>query len=132
MSRNDEIGELKERIRQLEDILVPSNIAYPAAWRLTRTQSVVLSCLVGGVDGYRSKDQVYYAINSTSKRYANADLTGTNVGVHICHLRNKLRPFGIVVKNRKGQGYQLDANSLKILRELHRAGNAALKQLGKT
>lgn len=123
MTDRTTIAELREKVRQLEEMLAPGDMAYPVKWRLTASESLVLSCLVAGPEGYRTKEQLLHAITAHSKK---DEVGRANVTEHIASLRKKLKPWNIYIDTRYGLGFQLTAPSLAALRALHAASKAAL------
>lgn len=125
MTDRDTIAELREKVRQLEEMLAPSTMAYPVKWELTVTEGLVLASLVAGQDGYRTKEQLLHVITEHSKK---DEIGPKNVGASIHWLRKKLKPWNIHIETRYGLGFQLTIPSLAALRALHAASKAALCQ----
>jgi two-component system cell cycle response regulator CtrA len=125
-SNRDTISELQEKVRQLEELLAPSDMAFPAKWELTPTEALVLSCLIAGNEGYRTKEQLLHVI---TERSPHEDIGSHNVSTRIFHLRRKLEPWNIYIDTKYGLGFQLTIPSLKALRALHQASKEALAHL---
>jgi two-component system cell cycle response regulator CtrA len=125
-SDRDTIAELQEKVRQLEELLAPTDVAFPAKWELTPTEALVLSCLIAGDEGYRTKEQLLHVITEHSPR---EDIGAQNVSTRIFKLRRKLKPWNIYIETRHGLGFQLTVPSLMALRALHKASKEALAVL---
>lgn len=112
-ARND---LLEEQIRQFRKTLAP-RLLFPLKWRLNRGETSVLACLYVSPNGFRSS-----AMLKMCAEIFSTDSDGTKVvPVRIFNLRNKLRPFGIRIITRHGEGYILPPDSHAII-------EAALKQ----
>ena len=127
----DTIAELNERLRQLEELLAPSDGAFPIQWRLTQTEMLMLSCLVAGPEGYRSKEQLLHILIENSPQ-GDIGQGPNNLQTHISNLRKKLKPWKIVIETRWGLGFQLSVSSFKALRELHKTTKEAISKLNMT
>jgi two-component system cell cycle response regulator CtrA len=125
-SDRDTIAELREKVRQLEELLAPTDVAFPAKWELTPAEALMLSCLIAGDAGYRTKEQLLHVLTEHSPR---EDIGAANVGSRIFQLRRKLTPWNVYIETRYGLGYQLTIPSLRALRALHQASKEALAHL---
>jgi DNA-binding response OmpR family regulator len=106
-ARND---LLEEEIRQLRKTLAP-RLLFPLSWHLNRGETSVLACLYVSPDGFRSSVMLRTCAETFS-----ADSDGAKVvSVRIFNLRNKLRPFGIRIITRHGEGYVLPPDSHAII-----------------
>lgn len=121
----EKVGQLEETLRQLEEMLAPSTMAYPINWALSVPEALVLSCLVAGPAGYRTKAQLLHILTAHS---IHDEIGMENVNTRIHWLRKKLKPLNIHIETRYGLGFQLTIPSLAALRALHAASKAALCQ----
>jgi two-component system cell cycle response regulator CtrA len=101
--QNDEIATLRERIRQLEEALSPTDAAPPVEWGLTATQARVYAHLASRERATRQS--IMTALYGTRP---NDDPEMKIVDVFICHIRRKVAPFGVRINTIWGQGYALD------------------------
>lgn len=105
----ERIGELEEQVCQLHDIINDPDLHFPAAWKLTPGETRALRCLFSSKSGIRSTEILRIAISKGEE-------TGvTLVNSIICRLRQKLKDEKIVIVTRKGEGYELTAESRAIL-----------------
>lgn len=96
------ISTLEERIRQLEDILVPITIAIPVEWRLTPAEARVFAHLTTREMG--TKTSIMAALYSDKPDdYVDPKI----VDVFVCKMRKKLRAFKVDIATVWGQGYAL-------------------------
>lgn len=128
MNDRDTIAELREKVLQLEELMAPSDVAYPLNWHLTITEALLLSCLAAGSEGYRTKAQLMYVLTEHSRH---DDVCDATLSTFIMKLRKKLSPWNIYIETRWGLGFQLTTSSLTALRALHTASKAAIKNLAK-
>lgn len=96
-----EIETLRERIRQLEAELCPP-IAPPVEWGLTGSETRLWQHLSSRP--IASKRSVMMALYSDRPDEEPDDKIAD---VFICKLRKKLRPFGVEIVTRWGQGWSL-------------------------
>ena len=106
----ERVDELEEQVRQLREQLVPP-LAFPAEWRLTANESSVLAFLYARSPHPMSKERVLAAVWGHCD-----DCPGEKiVDVVLSKTRAKLRPAGIVIETRWGDGFALPRESRKIL-----------------
>lgn len=114
-----ELAEAQEEIRQLRALVLQQD-----GWRapleldLTATQEAILAALVTG--GLRSKETLHAATRGPGRE---VETEIKIVDVQICHIRRKLKPYGLVITTVWGRGYELQAESRERL--LNWAGRAA-------
>lgn len=96
-----EIETLRERVRQLEEALMPPTLL-PVEWRLTGSEARVFSCLAGR--DMATKQVVMLALYSDR---IDDDVEPKIVDVFICKMRKKLKPFGVEILTVWGTGYAL-------------------------
>lgn len=97
-----ENATLRERIRTLEAALCETP-PLPFEWGLTASEARVFGVLVNRP--VASKDAVMAALyRDLGKDEAAAKIAD----VFICKLRRKLKPFGIIIKTRWGEGWYLE------------------------
>ncbi len=111
---SDETYRLKARIEVLEaevehlrDLLAPEWCA-PSEFNTTRAHDRILSCLLKHDRPVR--DEVLWKATRQNGDYSAIDASNV-LKVQICHLRRKLQPFGMVVRNAHGKGYYLSPES---------------------
>lgn len=93
---------LRERVRQLEEAVAPPNIDIPVEWRLTLTEARVYRHLASRAEV--TKQSLMMALYS-DRAEDEPDITILNVFIH--HLRKKLKPFGIEIRNIRGSGFAI-------------------------
>lgn len=98
-----QIDILKERVRQLEEILVPSGLTLPVEWRLTASEARVFAHLTTRDEC--SKDSIMRALYLGR---IDEEPEIKIVDVFVCKLRKKLRPFDVEIRTIWGQGYSLE------------------------
>jgi two-component system, cell cycle response regulator CtrA len=101
--QQQEIAFLRERIRQLEDALVPQEVLFPIEWALTGSEARLLAYLT--TRDLATKPQIHAALYSLRPDGDDPELK--IVDVFVCKLRRKLKPFGVVIETRWGYGYAL-------------------------
>ena len=104
--------ELRERIRQLEEMLAPSQFAFPHGWGLRATEARVLACLAVSPDGRRTDEQLLHA----GWRW-DRDGRIESLRVVISNLRKKLRGK-VEIETLPCLGYRLKSESLVYLRSI--------------
>lgn len=95
------IDQLAERVRQLEDELMPP-LCLPIEWALTSTEARLFAHLT--TREIATKQSLMVALYSD--RY-DANVDPKIVDVFICKIRKKLSPFGIRIETIWAQGYRL-------------------------
>lgn len=106
--QRERIEELEEELRQLKTILVPP-FTFPLEWRLTATQRRLLIALYK-TPGCLTHTQCFTAMDSKAIQ------SDSLLNVQIMKLRRRLTPFGVVVKNHWGVGYEIPAASKVIIK----------------
>ncbi|QHJ78597.1 MAG: hypothetical protein [Caudoviricetes sp.] len=100
-AQRDTIDELKEQVCQLKKLLVPPFVT-PVEWCLTG-QEQTLFCM------FLKRDLVtrdmFNAVAITRQSTKNAANQCCDMAV--CHLRKKLKKYGIHIKNEFGLGWRL-------------------------
>lgn len=98
----DRIEELEEEVRQLRRENM--DISFPPEWRLTAAHARLLRRLHGAPGGFLTHEKVYDAL----RLWADSAENEVNlVRSQICKMRQRLSPFGIEIRKRWGQGYEL-------------------------
>lgn len=100
-----EIDMLRERIRQLEDVLMPATARVRIEWRLTPSEARVFSHLT--TREVATKQSIMLAIYSDRLDEPEIKI----VDVFICKMRKKLLPFGVVIETVWGIGYALKSRT---------------------
>jgi two-component system, cell cycle response regulator CtrA len=98
----EQLDQLRERVRQLEEALCPPSVVIPVEWRLTGSEARVFAHLT--TKDLVTKDSLMAAMYSDR---ADEEPEKKIVDVFICKLRKKLKPFGIEIDTVWGQGYSL-------------------------
>lgn len=94
---------------------------YPTGWGLTRAECLILSALMA--NGHLTKRKLVAAtpVVWSAKRCTK------NAAVHICRMREKLRPLGVEITNQINVGYSIPpAHKAIILREIEAASLPAV------
>lgn len=97
-----ENDELRERVRQLEDLLRPSAVTVPPQWRLTATEAAVFRHLVSRpMATFGSLEAALYSDRAD-------DCPDRRIlSVWIWKLRRKVEPHGVRIETVWGQGWRL-------------------------
>ncbi len=101
--QQDEIETLRERVRQLEDLLIPTGVLCPIEWGLTGSEARLFAFLT--TRDMATKEQIMHALYAD--RHNADEVEPKIVDVFICKLRKKLTPHGVTVDTVWGQGYSL-------------------------
>lgn len=102
---------LRERIAQLEGLL-GHNFLCPVEWRLTCSENRVFGTLMAR--DLATKEAILAALyRDVGKDEAEIKI----VDVFVCKLRKKIKPFGIEVHTRWGEGYYLLPETKSRIRE---------------
>jgi DNA-binding response OmpR family regulator len=122
---------LREQIRRLRFVL-RSSARTPAKWHLSRLEQRIWLALVA--TGFQTKEQLHAAMYFDRHGEDEPDLK--MIGVMICKLRAKLRPFGVTIETHWGHGYGLDATTRDFFKgqgdgdAIRDSGNRASAQQG--
>lgn len=100
--QHQEIETLRERIRQLEQVLVPDTINVPVEWRLTSSEARLFAFLT--TRDVASKSAIMQALYSDRP---DEDPEPKIIDVFVCKLRAKVKPFGVNIETVWGRGYSL-------------------------
>lgn len=102
MRQQQEIETLRERVRQLEDALVPDAATVPIEWQLTSSEARLFAFLT--TREVATKTAIMQALYSDRP---DEDPEIKIVDVFICKLRKKVKPFGVDIETVWGRGYTL-------------------------
>ena len=98
-----ENDELRERVRQLEEeLFFDPGWQCPLEFSLTPSEQQILQALMSREEA--SKD---FLLLSTAEAGREKDAAIKIVDGHICHIRRKLKPFGVEIETLWGRGYRL-------------------------
>lgn len=97
-----EIEMLRERIRQLENALVPPSIIVPIEYRLTGSEARMFAHLASR--DFATKDGLMLAMYSDRPDEAPEPKI---VDVFICRMRKKIARFGVEIETIWGKGFAL-------------------------
>lgn len=97
-----EVAILRERVRQLEEVLAPSTIPIPLEFRLTSSEARVFAHLASR--DIATKQSVMLALYSDRP---DVEPEAKIVDVFVCKLRKKVAGFGVTIETVWGQGYRL-------------------------
>jgi two-component system cell cycle response regulator CtrA len=92
---------LREYVCRLEEALC-GTVPLPVEWGLTASETLVFGALVNLP--IMTKEA---AITALYRRFAFDEAEPKIVDVFICKMRKKLDPFGVTIRTRWGQGYEL-------------------------
>lgn len=100
--QNREIQMLRERVRLLEDQLVPPTVRIPVEWCLTSSEARLFAHLT-------SRDMCTTSSIMLALYSGRIDVEPEPkiVDVFVCKIRKKLKPFGVIIETIWGQGYSL-------------------------
>lgn len=99
--QRDRIEFLEERIRQLEEALMPSSVIVPIEYQLTAQEARVYAHLASRE--LATRQSIMMALYSDRSEEPELKI----VDVFVCKMRRKLRPFGVRIETIWGQGYRL-------------------------
>lgn len=113
------IDELEETVRQLRDerrAVQQSHPVYffPRDWKLSAAEVRAVVAFAEAKNGFLSNQEIYKAV-STYTMVPNKSECVNLVKVYICKLRKKLRPRGIELFTRHGQGYEIYSGSQAVI-----------------
>ncbi|RVE90101.1 helix-turn-helix domain-containing protein [Sinorhizobium meliloti] len=97
-----EITILRERVRQLEELLAPTTVPVPIEFGLTGSEARVFAHLA--TRDMATKQSVMLALYSDR---ADVEPETKIVDVFVCKMRKKLARFGVTIETVWGQGYRL-------------------------
>lgn len=100
--QQQEIETLRERVRQLENALVPDSVTVPIEWQLTGAEARLYAFLTTRV--MATKPAIMHALYIGR---VDVEPEMKIVDVFVCKLRKKLKPFGVEIATIWGQGYSL-------------------------
>lgn len=106
-SQRQEIENLRERVRQLESLLMDDRVRIPAEWGLVNAERRCFAALVRR--DIVTKEQLYAALYGD--RIDFGEISENVVESHISKMRKKLRRFGITVSSQRFVGYSLHNRS---------------------
>lgn len=104
----DEVETLREEIRQLREALAPQT-EFPRAWRLTSTESQLLSALLA-TTGVKSSERLMTAVYGAGWEH-----DPKIIDVFVCKLRRKL-PAAAWIETVRGDGFRLSADGRRSIR----------------
>lgn len=100
--QQEQIDVLRERVRQLEEVLSPPLVVIQVEWGLTPHEAKVFACLAAREQA--SKEMIMSALYGAR----GDDVVQIKiVDVFVCKMRKKLKPFGIEISTLWGKGYTL-------------------------
>lgn len=99
-----EIETLRERVRQLEALLLPEDIAIPLEWGLGNAERRIFAALT--TREIVNKDLLYEALYG-DRRDLDHEISVSVVESHMSKLRKKVKPFGVVISGERFVGYRL-------------------------
>ena len=109
----DENDELRERVRQLEELCFGTTALMPAELELTGSESRLLAHLLAAP--HATKDSLLAAIYSARP---DDPPEIKIIDVFVCKVRKKIRPFGLDIQTVWGQGYLMPPASKAKLRTM--------------
>ena len=105
----DRCEELAERVRQLEAELYNTSWEAPSEIGLTRMEARMVSAMVARD---RTCTQAFLILATRDCAGTKADYPDSNlIDAKICHIRRKLRPFGLSIETIWGVGFKLSPES---------------------
>lgn len=102
------IAFLEERIRQLEEALMPSTMRAPIEYQLTALEARVFAHLASRELG--TKQSIMMALYSDRAEEPEIKI----VDVFVCKMRRKLSKFGVRIETVWGQGYRLARQTAEV------------------
>lgn len=114
-AQQEEILTLRERIRQLEDLLLPASVPVPIEWNLPRCEARIFVMLTQR--DVVTKEALRVAMYGD--RYDGKDYPEELVESHVCKLRKRVRPFGVRIVGKRFSGYSLIDRHRYLGRETH-------------
>lgn len=95
---------LRERVRQLESLLLPEDIAIPLEWGLVNAERRIFAALT--TREIVNKDLLYEALYG-DRLDLDHEIDVNVVESHMSKLRKKVRPFGVEISGERFVGYRL-------------------------
>ena len=101
--------ELAERVRQLEAELYNTSWEAPREIGLTRMEARMVSAMVARD---RTCTQAFLILATRDCAGTKEDYPGSNlIDAKLCHIRRKLKPFGLAIETIWGVGFKLTPES---------------------
>lgn len=113
-SQRSEIDFLRERVRQLENAIMPPSVEIPLEWRLPRCEARLFSMLTQRET--ITKETLYLALYGD--RFDAHDYPVELVESHMSKMRKRLRPFGVEITCQRFVGYSLNNRQKYVARHL--------------
>nr|WP_306766384.1 helix-turn-helix domain-containing protein [Shinella pollutisoli] len=95
---------MRQRVRELEALLVPDDVNIPVEWSLTNAERRVFAALT--VRDIVTKDMLYQALYGDRLLFGESPASSV-VESHVSKLRAKVGPFGVVITGERFVGYRL-------------------------
>lgn len=113
---------LRERLRQLQDVLVPE-YRMPRQWHLSRLEDRLLRALLKASGSLLTREAALAALYPDPDEYPDFK----SFDVYVCKLRRKFRRAGapVVIETFIGEGYRLTAPSVAFITAAIAADRAA-------
>lgn len=116
----DDVATLRERVRQLEEMLLGNIVGLPVELALTTHEAALVAALLRAPE--MSKDRLLTALYG---HLPDAAPEVKIIDVFVCKARKKLKPFHIVIETIWGRGYRMTPPSKIILRQMMAAAAVA-------
>jgi DNA-binding response OmpR family regulator len=106
----DRIEELEEEVRRLREMLAPA-LKFPLELRLSPMQERILSAIYARAPNIVAHQRIFAAV------YPDPDTAPetNSLAVQVSILRRKMKPYGVEIKNRWGDGLYIDKASAAII-----------------
>ena len=112
MTQGEEVQFLRERVRQLEGMILDRDFSLKSAFGLTMQEARILRCLV--VRGSAVPSSIIEEVWPDGYEPSNPE---RQIRVVLYHIRRKLKPAGIEIHSRSRYGYWIDDATRKQIRE---------------
>lgn len=120
----ERIQQLEAEVDFLKSLIKPEQNPYrEGPIRMTPQLAELLNVLMQGEVVRHARILQALTIHSYRGQYDSTALEEAAVKVAVSRLRKVLKPHGVMIKNRNGIGYLIDATDKRKVRELFRAPN---------
>lgn len=119
-AEQNELLDLRDRVFELEEANAAlrnelagaqERAAFPAEWRLTKSQSLLLAMLMTDPGGYRTSETLRRGLYPPDKKRC-----PSVISMMVKRSRIRLRPFGIEILSCRGNGYVIPEASRALIK----------------
>lgn len=113
-----QLDEALERIRQLEEELAGTSVAWPLDWGFTNSERAIMTSLMR--HDFADKGNLYFSLYGHKSEDEQAE--PKTIDVFVCRIRKRLKPLGLNIQTVWGKGYFISTEDKEAIREMMRFG----------